>query len=91
MSEHDDDLPADGLLDRLGAELAPLDVDDVRAERIRRLAHRELAAGAAGRRGRGGVLRSAWLAYRAIEPALVVGFGAIYLGWAVLAVITVYR
>jgi len=76
------DVSGDALLGAVAAGLVGADVDAVTAQRIRARAHAELAA---PRR-----LSLAAL-LRVVEPALVAGFAASYLAWAVQSVLTVYR
>jgi hypothetical protein len=65
----------------LRTELRDHDVDAHARERIRRRAHAVLRS----EQRRSTHPRSAWLSlwyHRALEPALLIGFGASYLAWA---------
>lgn len=73
----------DDLFDRLGDELAPVDLDEVAAERIRRQAHAALA-----KRRDLPVWRKA---YRAAEPVFAFGVAAVSLVWVLQTVLLLYR
>jgi hypothetical protein len=64
-------------------ELAPLDVDDLRARRIRDAAHAELA-----RASRPRPLRRIW---RKAELALAAAMTLVYVGWVLDAMTQLYR
>ena len=70
-------------LDRYRRSLAPLDVDEATARRMRDRAQAELL-----RAGRPRRLRRAW---RAAELYLAAAMGVVYLGWALERVTSLYR
>jgi hypothetical protein len=79
---------AEDPVDLIAAELPVLDLDELSAARIRRLALAELALGSSsGTRPRGRWRRI----YRAVELAAVGGLAAGYLVWAVQRTLMIYR
>jgi len=79
------DNPRDDLLESLG-ELPAIDIDELGAERVRRLAHAELE-----RQRTRPWRRKLRRAYRAVEPVLVFGAAAAYILWAFGEVLAGYR
>ncbi len=77
--------PHDDLLESLG-DLPAIEVDDLRAERVRRLAHAELE-----RRRTQPWRRKLRRGYRAVEPVLVFGAAAAYMLWAFQSVLAGYQ
>ncbi len=76
--------PHDDLLEPLG-DLPAIDVDDLRAERVRRLAHTELE-----RQRTQPWRRKLRHGYRAVEPVIMFGAAAAYMLWAFQSVLAGY-
>jgi len=76
--------PHDELRESLG-DLPAIEVDDMRAERVRRLAHAELE-----RQRTQPWRRTLRRGYRTVEPVIVFGAAAAYMMWAFQSVLAGY-